>query len=1260
MDGGDLDEFRLVRPLGRGGMGEVYLGHDTVLDRPVAIKLIGSRNPDAASRERFVIEARAIARLSHPNVVTIFRVGTTGDGRPFLVQELIRGRSLDRIARPVAPRQLCELAVGIARGLDAAHRRGILHRDVKPANVMLDEQDTVRLLDFGLAKLTAIEAPAVGVIRDAPSPAGGVVTRERKPDDLDVTRDPEMPSERQPSALAIAETGVQGSPAPTSHTRAGTVLGTPRYTPPELWRSEPATVRSDLYSFGIMLYELATGVPPYPQTDAGELERAILAGGARPVDELAPELPPIVARLIMRCIAVDPSARPASAAEVVHELEAVLVDAPALPAGNPYRGLRAFEAEHRGLFFGRGTDISVLVDRLRSESLLVVAGDSGIGKSSVCHAGVAPAVLAGALADRRRWRVVTIVPGRRPWDALRDALAIDGGDPRDRTLDVIRRARPSEADGILVVVDQLEELVTLAGPDQAARVAEAIAAIADGVPGMKALLSVRGDFLTRVAALPELGPSLTRGLHLLRVLGAEDLREAVIGPARANGVVFENETMVEQLVGAVAGNPGALPLLQFTLAELWNRRDAERRIIPERALVAIGGVEGGLAGHADAVLLELGAAQRAAARRIVLRLVTDAHTRAVRDRNELVDGDEAAAALEALVRGRLVIARDTIDGTPSYELAHEALIRGWGTLRDWLDAAAGQHAMRNRLLARAAEWQRLERRGDLLWSRSQLDEARDLADLTAVEHEFIAMSRRQLRRRRATRIASIAALPMIALAIWIGLRIDAARRRDRAIDARVQAASAHRARADALAAVAASARQSAFNRFDANANNDGERYWTTARKLAAEAHAGYTAAAAELDAALLLDPGAVRSHLTTTLAARLRLAEAQRDRSLAGDLLSRLRTLAPAYVSTLRANGRLICELDRTARIAVHPRRDELGATIAGAFDANAIATTNGKALDVELAPGSYVIVVTSSDGVTVRDPLVIDPGEHLTRRLALPAARTIPAGFIYVPPGSFLFGSDDDEAFRRTFLRAPPMHRVSSGAYLIARTEVTFAQWMEYLRASSDVERELRRPRMPAGTASVNLEGGPGGFTLVLAPSEHAFRAREGELLTYPGRAIRQRVRWERLPVSGISWADALEYMAWLDRTGRVPGARMCTAYEWERAARGADGRRFPHGDVLTGDQASIDETYGRVSDAYGPDEVGSFPASDSPFGVSDLAGNANELIRGTGDKPVLKGGSWYFGTVSAHAANSTPGEVATRSARIGLRVCADAPSAR
>src|SRR4051794_32684513 len=172
---GELDEFRLVRPLGRGGMGEVYLGHDTVLDRAVAIKLIGSRNPDAASRERFLIEARAIARLSHPNVVTIYRVGATSDGRPFLVQELIHGKSLDQVPRPMPWREVCELAVGIARGLQAAHLRGILHRDVKPGNVMLDEHGVARLLDFGLAKLSASEPQSAERPRPAWSAAAPAV-----------------------------------------------------------------------------------------------------------------------------------------------------------------------------------------------------------------------------------------------------------------------------------------------------------------------------------------------------------------------------------------------------------------------------------------------------------------------------------------------------------------------------------------------------------------------------------------------------------------------------------------------------------------------------------------------------------------------------------------------------------------------------------------------------------------------------------------------------------------------------------------------------------------------------------------------------------------------------------------------------------------------------------------------------------------------------------------------------------------------------
>lgn len=126
-----FDEYRILWQLGRGGMGEVFLGHDTLLDRPVAIKFISALNPDALMREQFLIEARATARLQHPNVVTIYRVGEI-EGRPYIISEFVRGQNLDHVKLPMPWPRALEMSIGLARGLAAAHRRGVLHRDIKP------------------------------------------------------------------------------------------------------------------------------------------------------------------------------------------------------------------------------------------------------------------------------------------------------------------------------------------------------------------------------------------------------------------------------------------------------------------------------------------------------------------------------------------------------------------------------------------------------------------------------------------------------------------------------------------------------------------------------------------------------------------------------------------------------------------------------------------------------------------------------------------------------------------------------------------------------------------------------------------------------------------------------------------------------------------------------------------------------------------------------------------------------------------------
>lgn len=147
-----FDGYVLSRKIGQGNMGQVFLATDTLLDRPVALKFISVADADEEARQRFLVEARAIARLQHPNVVAIYRVGEVS-GHPYLASEFVRGEPLDRLERPVPWARALAIGVGIARGLAAAHRRGVVHRDIKPANILLSEEGEPKLLDFGIAKL---------------------------------------------------------------------------------------------------------------------------------------------------------------------------------------------------------------------------------------------------------------------------------------------------------------------------------------------------------------------------------------------------------------------------------------------------------------------------------------------------------------------------------------------------------------------------------------------------------------------------------------------------------------------------------------------------------------------------------------------------------------------------------------------------------------------------------------------------------------------------------------------------------------------------------------------------------------------------------------------------------------------------------------------------------------------------------------------------------------------------------------------------
>jgi formylglycine-generating enzyme required for sulfatase activity len=237
------------------------------------------------------------------------------------------------------------------------------------------------------------------------------------------------------------------------------------------------------------------------------------------------------------------------------------------------------------------------------------------------------------------------------------------------------------------------------------------------------------------------------------------------------------------------------------------------------------------------------------------------------------------------------------------------------------------------------------------------------------------------------------------------------------------------------------------------------------------------------------------------------------------------------------------------------------------------------------------------------------------------------------------------------------PIHRRHTDAFLIARHETTYREWIEFLGALREPERSRHTPRV-SGLAggSLSLHPTTSGWQLTLRLTSQRYTARQGESFVYAERSQRMRQDWLDFPVAAVTPADVERYLRWLRDTGRVPGARLCSELEWERAARGGDDRVYPHGDELAPDDANWDLTYGRVDAAVGPDMVGSHPASRSPFGVEDMAGNVLELVRSslTPQGFVVRGGAYFFNAATCRVTNRNAVWSTYRDVTSGVRVCA------
>jgi WD40 repeat protein len=611
----------------------------------------------------------------------------------------------------------------VAAALYTAHQRHVIHRDIKPDNILLDEDGNAYLADFGIAK------DVNQIIHDS--------------------------SDEE------------------------TVSGSPAYISPEQITGAPVSPQTDIYGLGIVIYEMLSGELPFAGANLSDLLMKHLNA---PLPELRSphiDLPEAVDAVIRKATEKRPEDRYASVLELSSQLRKLLTSpalldelrerptAPvarriiiseellttqiAVPARNPYKGLQAFQEADSDDFFGREALVGQIIERLAEPDgrFLAVVGPSGSGKSSVVKAGVLPALRRGDLPGSSNWFFVEMTPGSDVFTQLEEALLraavnrVDNlgellrGDATGLT-QAVNRLLPSEGD-LVLMIDQFEEVFTLVNDEDTREhfLHLLYTAVTDPASRLRVIVTLRADFYDRPLLYEGFGALVQTRTQVVLPMSAFELEHAIANPARRVGIQVDAD-LLAAIIADVRDEPGALPLLQYALTEVFERRSDHHMTLT--AYEEIGGILGVLARRANIVYEGLNQPQKAIARQIFLRLVTQNEqardTRRRARRTEFASlGDSAAvqSVLDAFGQYRLLtFDRQPDTREPTVEIAHEALLAQWAQLREWLDTYRADLRQLSALSSAANDWRRSGGERSYLLRGARLTQFEEWAANTAI------------------------------------------------------------------------------------------------------------------------------------------------------------------------------------------------------------------------------------------------------------------------------------------------------------------------------------------------------------------------------------------------------------------------------------------------------------------------------------------------------------------------------------------------